>query len=261
MEINLINIKRMFNYILLNISEEKITMKYYRKQYEMQSHECNSYGCIIGHCLILDDWKNIPKLINNDNDIDFGKWSEQFTGIDYYCNEWLWCFGLLWQDSKSQSLLRLKYFIDNQKTPDGWNCDYDYLLPVTDLKPYNIMGNYNIKEMNSQQVFDIVTEHLLTQNQKSINRFGMCSYRNGDLKCAAGIFIPDNEYKDTLENLTWKDLVSRGKVPNNHEELIQSLQNIHDECCVSDWIEELKILAKKFNLYYDDKFKKFEKNI
>lgn len=44
----------------------------------------------------------------------------------------------------------------------------------------------NLSRMNKQQVFDIVSKHLLTQNCQSENNFGVCKYRFKDLKCAAG---------------------------------------------------------------------------
>ena len=146
MEINYLNLKRIFNYILENVPEDMIIMYNYRLG-SLKSHECESAGCIIGHSVILDDWNNIPKL--QDESIDFRKWSEQFIGLDDYDNKWRWCFSAGWPNgNKEQILLRLKYLIDNQKLPDDWDLDeghifissfnYDYLLPVTDLTPYKL---------------------------------------------------------------------------------------------------------------------------
>lgn len=54
--------------------------------------------------------------------------------------------------------------------------------------------------MNRQEVFDKVVNHLLTQNQKSIDESSQCMYRgiNG-LMCAVGCLIPDEFYNKDLE--------------------------------------------------------------
>ena len=60
-----------------------------------------------------------------------------------------------------------------------------------------------------QEVFDIVSKHLLKQNERSGFSDDSCSYRgpNG-LKCAAGILIPDEEYTfDSFEGKDWSHLV------------------------------------------------------
>ena len=133
MEINYLNLKRMFNHILLNVPEEKINMSSYRKG-TCKKHKCGSTGCVIGHSTILDNWENIPKKYNEE--INFTDWSENFTGLTSYTDNWNWCFGVNWPNDKRQILLRIKYFIDNQTTPDWWNSDY--LLPIEKLEPYEL---------------------------------------------------------------------------------------------------------------------------
>ena len=133
MKTNWINLKRMYNHVLLNVLEENIEMAYFRRG-NIISHECKSFGCVIGHCLILDNWNDIPFRYG---EIDFTLWSRNFTGIKPYSENWDWCFGNEWSDNKEQVLLRLKYFIDNQSTPEDWDVySYNYLLSVTELKPY-----------------------------------------------------------------------------------------------------------------------------
>lgn len=132
---NLTNLKKMFNHVLLNVPEKKIKMVSYRTG-DYDKHACDSTGCVIGHCTILDEWENIP--IHHDR-INFRLWSEKFTGL--YCEslKWKWCFRSIWPNKKEQILLRIKYLIDNQAIPEDWNC-YDpyYKLPVVELKPYEI---------------------------------------------------------------------------------------------------------------------------
>ena len=134
-EINYLNLKRMFNHILLNVPQEMIKMSTYRFV-NQTSHECNSTGCIIGHCTILDDYKNIPK--HQSGEINFELWSEKFTGLNHIDFEWLWCFSGGWPNNKEQILLRLKYFIDNQDINEDWE-DYNYLLPQQKLEPYELI--------------------------------------------------------------------------------------------------------------------------
>lgn len=117
---NLTNLKRMFNYILLNVPEEKINMSQFRDSIDLKSHECKSIGCIIGHCTILDKYENIPK--KNNGELDFLKWSEKFTDLEFNSNEWEWCFGSSWQKyyktaTKEQILLRLRFIIKNKRVP------------------------------------------------------------------------------------------------------------------------------------------------
>ena len=128
---NLTNLKKIFNHILLNVPEENINMMNFRIGDEI-SHECKSVGCIIGHCVILDDYKNIP--FNYYGKIDFEEWSGNFTELIPYSINWLWCFGGLWPNNKEQILLRLKYFIKNKKPPKDWY--YDYILHINKLEPY-----------------------------------------------------------------------------------------------------------------------------
>ena len=133
MEINYLNLKRMYNYVLENVPEEKINMMDFRHG-DLYSHKCQTVGCVIGHCTILDKWENIPKTKNGE--IYFEKWSENFTGLDFISNNWNWCFGPRWPNNKKQILLRIKYLIDNQEVPKNW--DYYLKLPVTKLEPYKI---------------------------------------------------------------------------------------------------------------------------
>lgn len=114
-----------------------------------------------------------------------------------------------------------------------------------------------------QEIFDITATHLLTQNQKSHDQRKMtatCMYRgpNG-LKCAAGIWIPDEEYVREMEgirvcglaagmraNKDWKlpDLFYGG-----YELVVLGyLQQIHDTSDPLDWRRKLRALAKSHNL-------------
>ena len=136
MRIKYLNLKRMFNYILLNVPEENLNMSHYRHYTDRELHKCGSVGCVIGHCTILDDYENIPKYENGE--LNFLLWSKQFTDIDYLSKNWEWCFGANWPNDKEQILLRIKYLIDNKKVPKLWYCNYSYKLLVEKLEPYKI---------------------------------------------------------------------------------------------------------------------------
>ena len=135
MEINYLNLKKMFNHILENVPEDMINIKQYRRHDDHFNHECKSIGCIIGHCIILDDWLKVPKL--QDESIDFIEWSQNFTGFMYYDDNWLWCFSGNWYNNREQALLRLKYFIDNKSVPNDWK-NFQYCLPTKELLSYEI---------------------------------------------------------------------------------------------------------------------------
>ena len=138
-EINYLNLKKMFNHILLNVPEEMINMRFYRDGEDNEKlHECKSTGCIIGHCTILDNYENIPKKQNFEGviSIRFTSWSEQFTGLSSFSDNWNWCFGQNWPNNKEQILLRIKYLIDNRDTPLDWLCNHNYILPIKKLEPY-----------------------------------------------------------------------------------------------------------------------------
>ena len=144
MEINYLNLKRMFNYILKSVPEKKINMGVFRTG-SSKNHKCGSTGCVIGHCTILDEWENLP--FDYVHEISFAKWSEDFTGLEYLSHKWTWCFGVSWSDNKTQILLRLKYLIDNQSVPSDWE-DYSYKLPVEKLEPYELKYNgVNLKNL------------------------------------------------------------------------------------------------------------------
>jgi hypothetical protein len=108
-----------------------------------------------------------------------------------------------------------------------------------------------------QEVFDIVSNHLLTQMKRSSVAFQTpqkynhenCKYRTSDgLKCAAGILIPDDQYDPKMEGKSWHDLVSEGLVEDKFAFTIYELQGIHDWTKPEDWKIALIQFAKENNL-------------
>lgn len=111
---------------------------------------------------------------------------------------------------------------------------------------------------SKQEIFDIVSTHLLSQNKKSVNSARCCRYRglNG-LKCAVGILIPDEEYEERFENNTIAhifNVVSNKNFVQKYKKyslFISDLQRIHDFYSESFWRKELISFAIKEKLNYD----------
>jgi hypothetical protein len=127
-----------------------------------------------------------------------------------------------------------------------------------------------IQEVNNkslQEIFDFVANHLLTQNKKSVEESGTCLYRCGDLKCAVGALISDEDYDCNFEMQNLRILSSKKETIFNHIEesrleFLMHLQTIHDDFSIKEWLEELSILGLRFNLSNKilEKFKTDEKH-
>ena len=108
-------------------------------------------------------------------------------------------------------------------------------------------------------VFNYVKEHLLKQNEKSVDPWSLsCYYRaqkeNGDvLMCAVGCLMDDNYYSDEFENSSPSDIRVRAviekSIPNwaYNVSLLSELQNIHDEYDPDNWSLRLEYLESYFN--------------
>ena len=102
--------------------------------------------------------------------------------------------------------------------------------------------------MTNQEIFDKASQHLLSQDTKSLDKNGKCAYRGLDnSKCAVGIFIPDNEYKETMEGIP-ANRVYILSLKNLNISLLCSLQVVHDKYEPKEWSNKLSELAKKWNL-------------
>lgn len=121
-----------------------------------------------------------------------------------------------------------------------------------------------LPQATAQQVFDQVATHLLTQKKKSrvIHRDNgklgfpkgdSCVYRTPEgLKCAAGCLISDEEYLtligESRNSIPWNSLIARGVAPEEHRELIVSLQRCHDHNTPEYWDRYLLDIAKAYDL-------------
>jgi hypothetical protein len=106
---------------------------------------------------------------------------------------------------------------------------------------------------SKQEIFDIISNHLLTQMKRSDapgpKGINLCKYLNPDgLKCAAGILIPNDQYDPEMEGKSWDTLVSDGFVEDKFAFLIYELQGIHDWTKPEDWKIALIKFAKQNHL-------------
>ena len=102
----------------------------------------------------------------------------------------------------------------------------------------------------AQTVFNKVARHLLTQKERCANSDN-CLYRSKNgLKCAAGCLIPDEQYEaiKDKEGKNWRHLVLHRLVSSSHMNLIELLQDTHDDDSPEEWKQSLCRIATKFGL-------------
>lgn len=119
--VKLDNLLKMADYIE-NVPEHKFSMIQYRSQ-SKDKHNCETVGCILGHCTILDDFNNIP-LSGLYGTIDFESWCFIFTGISVvrHINMWQYLFSAEWaktDNTPKGSAKRIIYFVKNG-LPENW---------------------------------------------------------------------------------------------------------------------------------------------
>lgn len=107
--------------------------------------------------------------------------------------------------------------------------------------------------MTEQETFEIVSRHLLTQNERSYLEppSVVCAYRSPEgLKCAVGILIPDEEYDEGLERNSAISYIMQPLLRKLEHDIIlcSRLQGIHDTVCVGDWRKALIALGKELEL-------------
>lgn len=114
-----------------------------------------------------------------------------------------------------------------------------------------------LPQATAQQVFDQVATHLLTQKKKSRiiheSNGDSCVYRTPEgLKCAAGCLMSDEEFLTlvggTRNSIPWRSLIARGVAPEEHSELIVSLQRCHDHNTPEYWDIYLFEIANAYDL-------------
>lgn len=108
----------------------------------------------------------------------------------------------------------------------------------------------NLGKVSKQEVFEYIVNHLVTQNERSLNKERFCAYRGiNNLKCAAGCLIADDEYYPEMEDEAWYEIADDFNVPCDHGYLIDQLQTIHDmHYPFKGWLEKVRVLGEKEGL-------------
>ena len=108
-------------------------------------------------------------------------------------------------------------------------------------------------------VFNYIKEHLLKQNEKSLDPWSLsCYYRaqkeDGNvLRCAIGCLIDDRFYSEEFENTSPNDPRVKEAIENTipnweyNANMLCELQNIHDEHEVDRWSLSLEYLESYFS--------------
>lgn len=111
------NLQRMADYIR-KIPQEMFSMDDYRKGQRVLP-ECDSVGCVVGHCTILDA-DNIMRFIDSAGEIDFERWAKWFANINSAC--FSWCFSYKWvnvDNTPTGAAARIEWLIYNG-LPENW---------------------------------------------------------------------------------------------------------------------------------------------
>jgi hypothetical protein len=111
--------------------------------------------------------------------------------------------------------------------------------------------------MNSNmRAFQTVKSHLLSQMQKSVSgKTARCAYRGvGNLKCAVGALIPDNEYQksfdDDLKHNLKKVFLACPSLQAIDFDVLRSFQGLHDGYRPEGWQRELNTLERELQAYF-----------
>jgi len=125
------NLNRMADYIE-TISPERFDMLEFRTGGK-KNHECDSVGCVLGHCTILD--KN-PLRLDLEDRIDFDAWSREFTGLPSFSPDWQYLFSGLWtaaDNTPTGAAKRIRYVLE-KGAPEDWREQMHGRAPLSYLK-------------------------------------------------------------------------------------------------------------------------------
>lgn len=120
--------------------------------------------------------------------------------------------------------------------------------------------------MNLQKVFDVVALHLLQQNKQCKTKPTACAYRNdAGLMCAFGKLIPDELYDLEMESNGLGCVINQYPQFKDHlykeysyqhteteREFFYSVVQVHDLMHPSCWHDQLKALAERNNLEFEN---------
>lgn len=119
---NVENLKRMRDH-LLTVPEESFDMRCWKNEIKFEGGGCETIGCVIGHCAIIDEENVTENYTKETGDsfpphIDYLGWSSEFTGIDYGCATWRYMFAPEWNNYEStvkQAIGRMNRIIQGEE--------------------------------------------------------------------------------------------------------------------------------------------------
>ncbi len=104
--------------------------------------------------------------------------------------------------------------------------------------------------MNTQEAFNKICDHLMTQNSKAVSIQGDCRYRGEDGKmCAIGCLIPDDVYSSGMEGKNVRGTLFDGNEPLRRLfadidfGMLGDCQDVHDQEPLSSWANKLRDIA------------------
>lgn len=126
------NLERMAHHIR-TVPQEKFSMDDFRPfticYYGWDKTECDTVGCVIGHCTILSS-EPLPRT--DDGIIKFKLFSELFTGLPVHGPAWCWCFSGLWENTDNTptgAALRIEWLLNNG-LPENWKAQMNGEAPL-----------------------------------------------------------------------------------------------------------------------------------
>ena len=113
------NLLRMADHIE-TIPQKDFDMELYRKGTPIYpttecNIECDTVGCAVGHCTILDSDNVKKNFINSHGNINFPEWSREFTDI-YDEDQWDYLFSGKWvniDNSPKGTTKRIRYVVEH----------------------------------------------------------------------------------------------------------------------------------------------------
>ena len=115
------NLQRMADYIR-TVPPENFNMELWRTPGSEFTPECNSVGCVIGHCTVLDTPERLKTHLLGSYNFNWYSWSGYFTGIGSWMKEWNWCFDFQWHNTDNTptgAADRIEWLLNNG-LPENW---------------------------------------------------------------------------------------------------------------------------------------------
>jgi len=132
MPINKENLQRAITH-MKSVNKAHFTMStFIDNKYEV-FNECNSTGCTVGHCSVLEKNKEkyMSTLYTGQQTFKYADWSEDFFEITVESALWDFMFSEFWCSSKKQAIRRMKYVLKYGSCPEAFlekEDGHDYCL-------------------------------------------------------------------------------------------------------------------------------------